>query len=103
MSKIIFVKNNKGGVGKSTISKNIASGLAMSESKVALVSFDAQNDSLALMGFEFIDEKNGLKAFVKNNKKDIKINVRESLDYYPLETDIFSKALKVKIIYINLK
>jgi len=29
MSRIIFVKNNKGGVGKSTISKNIASGMAL--------------------------------------------------------------------------
>jgi len=43
---IIYIKNYKGGVGKSTITKNLASGLDKSNIKTAIVTFDAQNDSL---------------------------------------------------------
>jgi len=96
MSKIIFVKNNKGGVGKSTISKNIASGMALGGFKVALVSFDSQNDSLILLGKEFEGNK-GLKALV-TDKEDIKVKVRENLDYFPLETDVFSSQLRGKLL-----
>lgn len=95
MNKIIFIKNNKGGVGKSTISKNISSGLAAGGFKTALVSFDSQNDSLTLLGKDFKEEK-GIKAMVINNE-DIKIKIRENLDYFPLETDVFSSKLKDKL------
>jgi len=95
MSKIIFVKNNKGGVGKSTISKNVASGLAAAGYTTALVSFDSQNDSLILLGMDFKDEK-GIKAMITTGE-DVKIKIRENLDYFPLETDMFSSKLKNKL------
>lgn len=95
MGKIITVKNNKGGVGKSTISKNIAHGLALLENKVALITSDAQNDSLILLGKWFEDEK-GLKHHIQTGE-DVKIKIRENLDYYPVETDIFGNNLKKKI------
>jgi chromosome partitioning protein len=96
MGKIIFIKNNKGGVGKSTISKNIASGMALGGFKIALVSFDSQNDSLILLGKEF-EGSLGLKALVTDNE-DVKIKVRDNLDYFPLETDIFSSQLREKLL-----
>lgn len=95
MNKIIFIKNNKGGVGKSTISKNISSGLALAGYKTALVSFDSQNDSLILLGMDFKDDK-GIKAMVTNDE-DVKIKIRKNLDYFPLETDVFSSKLKDKL------
>lgn len=95
--KTLFVKVNKGGVGKSTISKNIAVGMASIEYNVALVSFDSQNDSLILLGKEFHEGDKGLKALIQGEEEDIRIKVRENLDYYPLETDKISTHLKDKL------
>ncbi len=97
MGKIIFVKNNKGGVGKSTISRNLSVGLARMEYKTALLSFDSQNDSLILLGKEFNRGDKGLKALIVDREEDVKIRVRENLDYYPLETDSVSIHLKEKL------
>lgn len=103
MGKIITIKNNKGGVGKSTLSKNIAHGLAMLNYKVALITSDAQNDSLILLGGWF-DSNKGFKSFIQTNE-EVRIKIRENLDYFPIETDIFGINLKNKIVssFENLK
>ena len=105
MSRIIFIKNNKGGVGKSTISRNICVGLARLEYKTALLSFDSQNDSLILLGKEFNRGEKGLKSLIINSMEDVKIKIRENLDYYPLETDSVSSQLREKLTLLleNLK
>ncbi|WP_297407350.1 ParA family protein [uncultured Cetobacterium sp.] len=95
MGKIITIKNNKGGVGKSTLSKNIAHGLAMLDYKTALITSDAQNDSLILLGGWFEGGK-GFKNYVQT-AEDCHIKIRKNLDYYPVETDIFGINLKNKI------
>ena len=95
MGKIITMKNNKGGVGKSTISKNISHGLALLGYKVALITSDAQNDSLILLGKWFEDDK-GLKHHIQTGE-DVTIKIRDNLDYLPVETDIFGNNLKSKI------
>ncbi len=95
MGKIITIKNNKGGVGKSTLSKNIAHGLAMLDFKTALITSDAQNDSLILLGGWFEGGK-GFKSFIQTGD-EINIKIRPNLDYYPVETDVFGINLKNKI------
>jgi len=92
---IIYIKNYKGGVGKSTITKNLASGLEKSNIKTAIVTFDAQNDSLAMFGHN-LEEKKGFKHLVKTGE-DCSIHIRENIHYYPLETDVFGNNMKVKI------
>jgi cellulose biosynthesis protein BcsQ len=53
MPKIISVFNNKGGVGKSTISWNLAHALGNLDKKVLLIDFDPQcNLSIAMLGEE---------------------------------------------------
>ena len=92
---ILYIKNYKGGVGKSTITKNLGSGLEKSGIKTAIVTFDAQNDSLSMLGHDWQESK-GFKHLVKTSE-DHSIHIRENLFYYPLETDVFGSNLKNKI------
>jgi len=53
MTKIISIFNNKGGVGKTTISWNLADSMARENKKILLVDFDPQcNLSIAMLGME---------------------------------------------------
>lgn len=95
MGKIIALKNNKGGVGKSTLSKNIAHGLALLENRVVLLTTDSQNDSLILLG-EWFDGGKGLKHYIQTGE-EVGVQIRENLKYIPVETDIFGNSMKEKI------
>lgn len=85
--KKIAVLNNKGGVGKSTVSVQISHGLAKLGFKVILIDLDGQNDSSLFLGVSSSEYKKTFYDLIdKRNKIDLNdciLNVRENLDLLP--------------------
>lgn len=50
--KVIAVTNQKGGVGKTTTTENVAIGLARNGCNVLIVDFDPQGDLTSCLGWE---------------------------------------------------
>ena len=92
MGKIISIKNNKGGVGKTFFTAQLASGLAYLEKKVLILTSDSQNNLFNFLYDESKQFKNGLKEEVKNGTGEY-FRLRDNLFFLPLEDNKFSSQI----------
>ena len=89
MGKIITIKNNKGGVGKTFLTTQLAAGLSYLDKKVLILTSDPQNNV-----FDYLfkgDERfeRGLKAEVLKGNGEY-FRMRSELYFLPLEDGKFS-------------
>lgn len=85
MSKVILVKANKGGVGKSWLTLQLAHATALRGKQVLIITSDSQNNIPRFAGIKENSFKEGLEHWIKN-KNGSYIELRTNLFYIPLTT-----------------
>ncbi|MEG0516904.1 MAG: ParA family protein [Plesiomonas shigelloides] len=86
--KIITIKNNKGGVGKTFLTSQLASGLALANKRILILTSDSQNNIFNYLLKGNKDFDNGLKAEISKGNGEY-FRLRENLYFLPLEKSTF--------------
>lgn len=85
MSKVILVKANKGGVGKSWLTLQLAHATALKDKQVLIITSDSQNNIPRFAGIKENNFENGLEYWI-TKKNGTYLELRDNLYYIPLTT-----------------